>query len=67
MTPLTELQLEMAWSIAQYDVKSASRYCVYAQAMNDLKCPICGSELIKRGSFADNFLCPNSQRRKHGK
>jgi Zn finger protein HypA/HybF involved in hydrogenase expression len=38
---LSNSQLKMAWSIAQYDVRAAYRYCLTIDAKNQMKCPFC--------------------------
>ncbi|RCJ41931.1 hypothetical protein [Nostoc punctiforme] len=68
LTTLSDTQLEMAWSIARYDVKAAYRYCVMMDAKNQMKCPSCGKEFVNSyeqhdGSMA--FVCAScSPRRK---
>ena len=45
---LSNGQLEMARSIAQYDVKSAHRYCLMIDSMNEMKCLSCKADLSER-------------------
>lgn len=62
---LSDNQLEQAWSIAQYDVKAAARYCKTASARNQMKCSLCGSELVKSSGKVWNFVCPHYRRGKY--
>ncbi|MBN3993902.1 MAG: hypothetical protein HWQ36_26310 [Nostoc sp. NMS2] len=48
LTTLSDNQLLQAWSIAQYDVKAAYRYCLMIDSTNRMKCPSCKEDLSGR-------------------
>ncbi len=65
-TTLSDRQLEMAYSIAQYDVKAAYRYCLIINSKNQMKCPFCGQQFSRwydqqDGSMAS--VCPCTPRK----
>ncbi|MFN6559998.1 MAG: hypothetical protein RMY28_009340 [Nostoc sp. ChiSLP01] len=67
-TTLSDRQLDMAFSIAQYDVKAAYRYCLIIDSKNQMKCPFCGKEFVNSydqqdGSMA--FVCLTCTPRKN--
>lgn len=62
---LSENQLAQAWAIAQYDVQAANRYCTVVAAKNQLKCPICGSDLVKGSGATYSLVCSRYGRRRH--
>ena len=66
LTTLSDSQLKQAESIAQYDVESASRYCQIVAAKNQMRCPLCGSQLIRSGGKQFNLVCSRYRGRKHG-